>query len=60
MVILKNRYQKPETLKLGKVRLVVSTGHSISVCPPTYNKYCLRDWLVCCKIDMIQVAKGIS
>lgn len=52
-------YQKPYTLKLGKVVGATSIVQSTSVYPPHIMNIFLRGWLVCCKTDMIHVAKGI-
>lgn len=53
-------YQMLSTPKMEKVMPATSLIHLAAVCPPAYSKYCLRDWLVCCKIDKTQVAQGIS
>lgn len=52
--------QKLSTLKLEKVMPATSIVHSVAVGLTTYSKCCLREGLVCYKIDKIQVAKGIS
>lgn len=44
---------KLSTLKVVKVMPATSLVYSGAVCPPAYGKYCVREWVVCCKIDKI-------